>query len=82
MFCLSKGLCAPMGSMVVGSHSFIEKFNFCRKVLGGMLRKPGQMAAIGLICLNKMIPNLHKDHQMAKLLGSRLNDLPWIELCK
>lgn len=54
MFCLSKGLCAPMGSIVVGSKSFIEKFRYNRKLMGGGLRQSGFIAAPGLVALRKM----------------------------
>lgn len=51
MFCLSKGLCTPIGSIVVGSNEFITKFNKNRKMLGGVLRKPGILAQMGIIAL-------------------------------
>jgi len=54
MFCLSKGLCAPVGSMLVGSHSFIEKARGVRQLLGGGMRQAGVLAAAGLIALEKM----------------------------
>jgi threonine aldolase len=54
MFCLSKGLCAPMGSVVVGSKEFIERFNHNRRMLGGMFRKPGMVAQMGIISLTSV----------------------------
>ena len=54
MFCLSKGLSAPVGSIVAGSKDFIQKFRYFRKMLGGNLRKPGVLAGPGLLSLTKM----------------------------
>jgi len=51
MFCLSKGLCTPVGSIVAGSHEFIKKFNVNRKMMGGVLRKPGILAQMGILAL-------------------------------
>lgn len=62
MFCLSKGLCAPIGSMVVGSQDFINRFNYNRKLLGGIFRKPGILAEIGMISLNKIRNQLAEDN--------------------
>lgn len=62
MFCLSKGLCTPVGSIVVGSHQFIEKFNRNRKMLGGVLRKPGILAEMGIIALNTIRYDLINDN--------------------
>ena len=53
MFCLSKGLCAPVGSIVCGSASFVEKAKFARKIMGGGMRQTGILAAAGLVGLRE-----------------------------
>jgi len=58
MFCLSKGLCAPVGSMVVGSKDFIDRARKNRKMLGGGMRQAGILAAAGIIALTKMVDRL------------------------
>lgn len=75
MFCLSKGLCAPVGSMVVGSKDFINKARKNRKMLGGGMRQAGVLAAAGIIALNKMVDRLQEDHDNAKLLAQKLQQL-------
>ncbi len=80
MFCLSKGLCAPVGSMLVGSGEFIERARSVRKALGGGMRQAGILAAAGLIALDEMPARLHEDHANARLLAERLAGLPGIEL--
>jgi threonine aldolase len=69
MFCLSKGLSCPVGSVVVGTHEFIEKARKNRKVLGGGMRQAGIIAASGIIALEKMVDRLAEDHRNAKLLA-------------
>jgi threonine aldolase len=69
MFCLSKGLSCPVGSVVVGTHEFIEKARKNRKVLGGGMRQAGIIAASGIVALEKMIDRLEEDHRNAKLLA-------------
>jgi threonine aldolase len=69
MFCLSKGLSCPVGSMVVGTHEFIDKARKNRKVLGGGMRQAGIIAAPGIIALEKMIDRLEEDHRNAKRLA-------------
>ncbi|UQZ88642.1 low-specificity L-threonine aldolase [Deltaproteobacteria bacterium Smac51] len=71
-FCLSKGLCAPVGSMVCGNASFIDEVRRCRKVLGGGMRQAGVLAACGLISLKSMIGRLKEDHENARRLASLL----------
>lgn len=66
MFCLSKGLCTPLGSMVVGSASFITKFNRNRKMLGGVLRKPGIVAKMGITALDTIRLQLGEDNKAAR----------------
>lgn len=75
MFCLSKGLCAPVGSIVVGSRQFIEKARKVRKILGGGMRQAGVLAAAGIIALTKMVDRLKKDHENAKFLATKLREI-------
>lgn len=69
MFCLSKGLSCPIGSLIVGDKEFIEKARKIRKTLGGGMRQAGVIAAPGIIALEKMIDRLRDDHENAKLLA-------------
>ncbi len=71
-FCLSKGLCAPVGSVLVGTRSFIERARSVRKALGGGMRQAGILAAAGLIALEEMPGRLYEDHANATLLAERL----------
>ena len=80
MFCLSKGLCAPVGSMLVGSKAAIDEARVYRKALGGAMRQAGVLAAAGLIALEEMPLRLHEDHANARLLAEALAKLPEIEL--
>lgn len=80
MFCLSKGLCAPVGSMLAGSSKFIEKARKNRKLLGGGMRQAGILAAAGLIALERMSERLHIDHENARYLAKRLVEIPGIKL--
>ncbi len=73
MFCLSKGLGAPVGSMLVGSADLMERGRIYRKALGGGMRQAGVLAAAGLIALEKMPARLHEDHANAKLLAEGLS---------
>ena len=72
MFCLSKGLAAPVGSMLVGSAGFIDRARSVRKMLGGGMRQAGILAAAGLIALEKMPARLHEDHENARILAEHL----------
>jgi threonine aldolase len=72
MFCLSKGLGAPVGSMVVGSHDVIERARVFRKSLGGGMRQAGVLAAAGLIALEEMPKRLGEDHANARLLAEAI----------
>lgn len=74
-FCLSKGLSAPIGSMVVGDESFIERARKKRKMLGGGMRQVGIIAAPGLVALKSMRERLQEDHENASLLGKKLQEL-------
>jgi threonine aldolase len=80
MFCLSKGLCAPVGSILVSSRRNIERARNFRKALGGGMRQAGILAAAGLIALNEMTSRLQEDHDNAKFLAEALSDLPQVEL--
>lgn len=79
-FCLSKGLCAPIGSIIVGSEEFIARARRVRKVLGGGMRQAGIIAAAGLIAIHEMAYRLHEDHANACLLGELLADVPGIQV--
>ncbi|HEV8524196.1 MAG TPA: threonine aldolase family protein, partial [Terriglobales bacterium] len=72
MFCLSKGLGAPVGSLLVGSQKFIEQARRVRKALGGGMRQAGVLAAAGLIALEKMPSRLQEDHANARFLAEGL----------
>jgi threonine aldolase len=76
MFCLSKGLGAPVGSMVVGSQKVIDDARLYRKRLGGAMRQVGILAAAGLISLEEMPKRLHEDHANAKFLAESLRGTP------
>lgn len=80
MFCLSKGLCAPVGSILAGSKQFIDRARKNRKLLGGGMRQAGILAAAGLIALEKMSKRLHQDHENAKYMANRLVEIPGIKL--
>ena len=80
MFCFSKGLSAPVGSMLVGSHSFIERARSVRKLLGGGMRQVGVLAAAGLIALEKMPARLAEDHQNARLLAELLQKVAELDV--
>jgi threonine aldolase len=75
MFCLSKGLCAPVGSLVAGSADFIAKTRLIRKMLGGGMRQAGVLAAAGLVALNTMPARLRDDHLNARRLAGGLSEL-------
>jgi threonine aldolase len=80
MFCLSKGLCAPVGSMLVGSRAFIDKARVFRKAMGGGMRQAGVLAAAGLIALEKMPARLQEDHDNARLLAEGLAEIKGIKI--
>jgi len=80
MFCLSKGLGAPVGSMLVGSKEFIEEARIVRKMLGGSMRQAGVLAAAGLIALEEGPKRLHIDHANAKFLAQELAQIPGIKI--
>ncbi len=74
-FCVSKGLCAPVGALLCGSRAFIERARRMRKVVGGGMRQAGVIAVCGIVALEQMTKRLHIDHENARYLGLRLNGL-------
>ena len=80
MFCLSKGLGAPVGSMVVGSSEFIEKARVYRKMFGGGMRQAGVLAAAGLVALEETPKVLHRDHENARYLAEGLAAMKGIRI--
>ncbi len=80
MFCLSKGLGAPVGSLLVGSREFIEKARVYRKMFGGGMRQAGVLAAAGLVALEKSPSRLHEDHANARYLAEGLARIPGISV--
>jgi aspartate/methionine/tyrosine aminotransferase len=78
--CLSKGLGAPVGSVIVGSQSFIEKAKTVRKTLGGGMRQIGVLCAAALVALQENLPKLQHDHKKAKLLAEGLNQMKGIRV--
>lgn len=80
MFCLSKGLSSPVGSMLVSDRQTIDYARRLRKALGGGLRQVGVLAACGLISLTKMVDRLKDDHALARRLAQAIYDLPGITL--
>ena len=79
-FCLSKGLCAPVGSVLCGSRDFIHRAHRVRKQLGGGMRQAGILAAAGLVALESMTDRLVEDHARAKNLAKRLSQIPGLRL--
>lgn len=80
--CLSKGLCAPVGSIIVGTKDFIEEAKKKRKLLGGGMRQSGLLAAAGYIAAKEMRLRLIEDHENAKYLAQRLEIISGIEVLK
>ena len=79
-FCLSKGLCAPVGSVLCGSKAFIARAQRLRKLLGGGMRQAGILAAAGIVALEKMTARLVEDHARAKKLADGLRQVPGLVL--
>jgi threonine aldolase len=79
-FCFSKGLCAPVGSMLVGSREFIQRARKIRKSLGGGMRQAGILASAALIGLNVMSKRLADDHATARALAEGLATIPFINI--
>lgn len=80
MFCLSKGLAAPVGSMVAGDAGFIHRARKMRKLMGGGMRQAGILAAAGIVALTEMVPRLSEDHRQARRLAEALAARPELEL--
>jgi len=80
MFCLSKSLSCPVGSVVVGDQQFIEKARKTRKVLGGGMRQAGIIAAAGVVALEKMIDRLEEDHKNARRLAEGIAKIDGIKV--
>jgi threonine aldolase len=78
MFCLSKGLCAPVGSMVAGSVEFVHRARRHRKMVGGGMRQAGILAAAGIVALTEMVDRLADDHKNARVLAKGLRDVKGI----
>lgn len=79
-FCLSKGLGAPVGSMIAGSEDFIARSRASRKILGGAMRQAGVIAAAGLVALRDMVDRLGEDHARARRLAEGLAEVPGITI--
>ncbi len=80
MFCLSKSLCCPIGSLLVGNSDFIERARKLRKVLGGGMRQAGIIAAPGIVALEKMIDRLEEDHRNARRLAEGVAKIEGIKI--
>lgn len=74
-FCLSKGLCAPVGSMLIGSSEFIKKARTFRKLLGGGMRQSGHLAAAALVALEDNVPSMHEVHERTKRIAESIANL-------
>ena len=79
-FCLSKGLAAPVGSLVCGSREFIQRARRYRKMVGGGMRQAGIIAAAGIVALNEMVERLAEDHQTARRLAEGLAELLGVDI--
>jgi threonine aldolase len=79
-FCLSKGLCAPVGSLLCGSAEFIRLARRTRKQLGGGMRQAGILAAAGIVALESMVDRLAEDHQRARQLAAGLREIRGIQV--
>lgn len=80
MFCLSKGLCAPVGSLLCGDRSFITEARRARKVVGGGMRQAGVLAAAGIVALEQMTGRLEEDHARARRLAEGLGEIPGVQV--
>jgi threonine aldolase len=79
-FCLSKGLCAPVGSLLCGSREFVRRARHLRQMVGGGMRQVGVLAAAGIVALEKMTKRLHEDHATARRLAEGLASIPGINI--
>jgi len=80
MFCLSKGLAAPVGSMLIGDADAIAEARRIRKLFGGGMRQAGVLAAAGLVALDEMLPRLAEDHRTARRLAELIAEAPGVDL--
>ena len=80
MFCLSKGLSAPVGSVLVGEKDFIDYARRVRKALGGGMRQVGVLAAPGIVALTEMVDRLNEDHKLARRFAAEISNFQEIEL--
>jgi len=80
MFCLSKGLSCPIGSIIVGSQEFIDKARKNRKLLGGGMRQAGIIAAPGIVAMESMIDRLAEDHENAQYLAMKLSKIKHVTI--
>jgi threonine aldolase len=80
--CLSKGLSAPVGSIIAGTEEFIYEGHRMRKKLGGGMRQAGIIAAPGIIAIEKMVNRLKEDHDNAALLSNRISQIPELRIVK
>jgi threonine aldolase len=80
MFCLSKGLCAPIGSLLAGTRDFVGKARLKRKIMGGGMRQAGVIAAAGIVALKEMSPRVSRDHERAKEIARALAAIPGVKI--
>jgi len=80
MFCLSKGLCAPVGSLLTGRQDFIDRARHNRKIMGGGMRQAGFLAAAGLVALKTIVHTLGEDHRKAEILAALLTSGGLVEM--
>ncbi len=78
--CLSKGLCAPVGSVLVGSREFIDRARKNRKIVGGGMRQAGVLAAAGIVALEEMVGRLAEDHANARVLAEGVAEMPGLRV--
>jgi threonine aldolase len=79
-FCLSKGLCAPVGSVLCGNRDFIHSAHRARKMLGGGMRQAGVLAAAGMVAITRMVSRLEEDHDRARRLAQGLANIRGLQL--
>ncbi|MEG1515980.1 MAG: GntG family PLP-dependent aldolase [Clostridia bacterium] len=80
MACLSKGLCAPVGSIVAGTRAFIDRARKNRKMMGGGMRQAGFLAAAGIVALRDMTGRVGEDHENARYMAGQLQKMPGVKL--